>query len=185
MCTNYLKTKRIVISFIFLLAVPCSVYSESRIDALLAPSTSKKYEHVRVEKVVRADTFILESGEYVRLIGVDAPDPPKPERVPTDPYGFPVKQEVNPIVPVSQQSYEFVRNLLEDQYVRLEFDAQRISDHQTLAYVFLKDGTFLNEEILKEGFANLKTIPPNTKYVERLKKAYQEARREKRGLQNE
>ena len=178
--------KSALIGFILLAITPCFVHSESRIDMLLGSQTSKKYEHVRVEKVIRGDTIILESGEKIRLIGIEASDPPRAKNIPTDPYGFPIKQEVDPTTPIAEQSYEFVRGLLEDHYVRLESDVQKTGEQsETLAYVFLDDGTFVNEEILKQGFANLKIIPPNTKYIEKFQNAYQEARREKRGLQNE
>jgi micrococcal nuclease len=40
----------------------------------------------------------------------------------------------------------------------------------------------LNEEILKAGYANVLTHPPNMKYRERFLKAYKEAREAKRGL---
>ncbi len=40
----------------------------------------------------------------------------------------------------------------------------------------------LNEEIVKAGYANVMTIPPNVKYQDRFLKAYQEARKNKKGL---
>jgi len=52
-----------------------------------------------------------------------------------------------------------------------------------LADVYLKDGgTFVNAEIVKEGYASLMTIPPNVQYVETFKKLYSQARENKRGL---
>ncbi len=42
-----------------------------------------------------------------------------------------------------------------------------------------------NEEIVKAGYANVMTIPPNTKYQDRFLNAYQEARKRKRGLWEE
>jgi micrococcal nuclease len=51
-----------------------------------------------------------------------------------------------------------------------------------LGYVYLSDGEMLNEEIVKAGYANLMTVPPNAKYQERFLKAYREARENKRGL---
>jgi len=69
----------------------------------------------------------------------------------------------------------------------LEFDVERKSgDYKTLAYVFLaKDNIFVNAEILRQGYAYLQIIPPNTRYVELFKEAYREARLERRGLQAE
>ncbi len=40
----------------------------------------------------------------------------------------------------------------------------------------------LNEEILKAGYADLLTIPPNVKYAKRFRKAYRDARENNRGL---
>ena len=40
----------------------------------------------------------------------------------------------------------------------------------------------LNKEIVKAGYANLLTIPPNVKYQKRFLKAYHGAREHKRGL---
>ena len=51
-----------------------------------------------------------------------------------------------------------------------------------LEYVYLSNGKMLNEEIVKVGYANVMTIPPNVKYKDKFLKAYQEARENKRGL---
>ncbi len=51
-----------------------------------------------------------------------------------------------------------------------------------LSYVYLSDGKMLNEEIVKAGYANLMTYPPNVKYQERFLKAYREAKDNRRGL---
>ena len=40
----------------------------------------------------------------------------------------------------------------------------------------------LNEEIIKAGYANVMTIPPNVKYKDRFLNDYKEARESKRGL---
>jgi micrococcal nuclease len=51
-----------------------------------------------------------------------------------------------------------------------------------LAYLYLSDGKMLNEEIVKAGYANLMTVPPNVKYQERFLKAYREAGENRWGL---
>ena len=40
----------------------------------------------------------------------------------------------------------------------------------------------LNEEIVKAGYANVMTIPPNVKYKDMFLSAYKQARESKRGL---
>jgi endonuclease YncB( thermonuclease family) len=42
-----------------------------------------------------------------------------------------------------------------------------------------------NEELLRMGFVKLRIILPNVKYQDQLSAAYQEAKREKRGLEGE
>ena len=61
--------------------------------------------------------------------------------------------------------------------MRLEFDVEKQDKYKRLlAYVYLPDGTFVNAEIVKQGYASLMTYPPNIKYVDTFKKFYQEAR---------
>jgi micrococcal nuclease len=38
----------------------------------------------------------------------------------------------------------------------------------------------LNEEIVKAGYANVMTVPPNVRYQDRFLKAYKQARERKR-----
>jgi micrococcal nuclease len=51
-----------------------------------------------------------------------------------------------------------------------------------LVYVFLQEGRLLNEEIVKAGYANLLTIPPNVEYRDRFSNDHSEAREKRRGL---
>ncbi len=149
-------------------------------------SRSQNYDRVKVEKILRADTFKLDTGEKIKMIGLVTPDPPRRERVLVDPYGVPVKQDIDPTSPIEVQAINLTTELLQNQVVRLEFDQQvKGDDFETLAYVYLPDGTFLNELLLKQGLAQLKISPPNLKHAKELRSAYQEARREKRGLQGE
>ena len=53
---------------------------------------------------------------------------------------------------------------------------------RTLAYVYLEDGTFLNAELVKQGYAMVMTVPPNVKYAHLFVKLQQEARENNRGL---
>jgi len=75
------------------------------------------------------------------------------------------------------------RKLVEGRKVRLEFDVERRDRYgRLLAYVFLEDGRFVNAELLKEGYAQLLTIPPNVKYVDLFVGLQRQAREAKRGL---
>ncbi|MDP3981556.1 MAG: thermonuclease family protein, partial [Chlamydiota bacterium] len=48
-------------------------------------------------------------------------------------------------------------------------------------YVYTDD-VFVNLEMVKAGYANLLTIPPDVKYADDLRMALSEARHNKRGL---
>jgi micrococcal nuclease len=67
--------------------------------------------------------------------------------------------------------------------ITIEFDAQQRDRYdRLLGYVCLSNGKMLNEDIVKAGYANVMTIPPNVKYQDRFLKAYKQARERKRGL---
>jgi micrococcal nuclease len=142
-----------------------------------------------VEKVMTADTIKLNNGKKIKLIGLKAPALPRRPSLEEhlDKYGFELEKEINPQTTLEEQAIEYVRNLLEGQTVRLEYDTQRkAGDALTLAYVFLKeDNLFVNAEILRQGFATLQLSPLNDRYAEQLRAAYREARQEQRGLQSQ
>ena len=161
-------------------------FAETNIDLFL--KGTQQYQDVIVEEVLSADTIRLESGEKIKLIGLKAPPvPEKMKQIKRDQYGIPIKEKINPAATIEEKSYFFVKELLEKKHIRCEFDVNRKNEQfETLAYVFLlKNNLFVNDEILRQGFAHLQIMPPNTKYADTLRSAYKEAREEKRGLQNE
>ncbi len=121
-----------------------------------------------VQRVIDGDTVVLTGGERVRYIGVDTPELHHP-RKPVEFYG--------------REAKEFNRRLVEGRKVRLEFDVQRYDRYgRLLAYVYLEDGTFVNGELLRQGYAQLLTIPPNVKHADRFVPLQKEAREAGRGL---
>ena len=158
-------------------------------DDMLSVADSQ-YQKVLVKRIIKADTIILDTDEKIRLIGLKAPDAPQLKReLDEDKNDYLVIKDspTNPELSIEEQAFDFARSFLEGKYVRLEFDQRRKNDDfVTCAYVFLvDDNTFVNAEIIRQGFADLQLRPPNMKYVERLREAYREAHREKRGLQSD
>lgn len=163
-----------------------SVFAQNNVEIFF--KDQNQYKDVVIARVIKADLIELESGEKIQLIGLKAPEAPrrakeKPER---DEYGFVFEPEASPLTPIEELAYNYVKDLLENKHVRLEFDTQKKDqDHHTFAYVFLlKDDLFANVEILRQGYADLRIQTPNTKYAEKLRAAYREAYKERRGLQN-
>lgn len=73
--------------------------------------------------------------------------------------------------------------MIADKNVLLEYDVQLKDQYKrTLAYVFLEDSTFVNAEMVRNGYAMLMTVPPNVKYADLFYQLQVEARTNKRGL---
>lgn len=76
-----------------------------------------------------------------------------------------------------------MKQLLQGKRVRLVSDVDSLDQFgRTLAYVYLEDGTFVNAELIKGGYAVLMTIPPNVRFAEDFIALQREARRKNRGL---
>lgn len=179
--------KSIVVLLIILFLLPLGLYcagsstfnSQGRISIPFGKAYT--YEDILVKRAVDGDTLVLEDGRRVRLIGIDTPEVHESEKLYRDSKRG--GMDVRTIQALGKRSYEFTRKLVENQRVRLEFDVEKNDKYgRLLAYVYLKDGTFVNAEIVKQGYASLMTIPPNVKYTDLFKKLYQEARESKQGL---
>ena len=118
-------------------------------------------------RVIDGDTIVLDGNETVRLIGVDTPETKDP-RKPVEAFG--------------QEAYEFTKSLVEGKKVRLEFDQEKIDKYgRTLAYVYLDDGTFLNAQIIMQGYGHAYTVHP-FKYMENFRNYERMARERGLGL---
>jgi endonuclease YncB( thermonuclease family) len=136
--------------------------------------------------VLSADRIELKNREMIKLIGLKAPHAPKKKKIRRNNHNF-IIEDTSPFITIEEKAFSFAKEFLENKLVRIEFDKQKKDeDFHTLAYVFLvDDNTFVNAEILRQGYANLHIQPPNTKYADELRNAYKEARKEKRGLQGD
>ncbi len=156
-------------------------YDSSKAKFVMPLGRSYNYADILVIRAVDGDTLVLESGERVRLIGIDTPEMHESNKLYRDAQR--TKQDVSTIQKLGRQAYEFTRNLVEGKRVSLEFDVEKYDRYKRLlAYVYLKDGTFVNAKIVEEGYASLMTYPPNVKYADLFLKLYQEARQNQRGL---
>ncbi|MDF2517923.1 MAG: nuclease [Sphingobacterium sp.] len=127
----------------------------------------------RVTKVSDGDTFWCKDDREqrikIRLIGIDAPEPRN--------Y-FRKKEQV-----FGKEASKYATDLLLHKTIKLEFDVDSLDQYgRTLAYAYLIDGTFINEKIVKDGYAILMTIAPNVKYEQRFQEAQQYAREKGLGL---
>ncbi len=130
------------------------------VGAATAPTESIE---VSVVRVIDGDTVkVRYEGklESVRLIGIDTPETTRGKN---ERFGA--------------QAGAFLEAMLADRTVLLEFDLERRDRYgRLLAYVWAQsDGDpapiLVNAQLARWGYAQLLTIPPNVKYVERLRKA--------------
>ncbi len=142
-------------------------------------------------RVVDGVTYRVEykgEEESLRLIGVSTPDSRVNRRAMREAQktGEDMRA-IDSLIAQGRETMKFVRTLVKrGDGVTLEFDAKRRDPYKRiLAYVFLRDGRMLNEEILRNGYGNPMVIPPNKKYQQRFRAAYEEARKKKRGLWRE
>ena len=133
----------------------------------------------RVTKVVDGDTIYVElpqgRQEKVRFIGVNTPE----STIAHEPY--------------SKEASAYTARRLSGATVYLEKDVQERDKYgRLLAYVWLAPPEerseqeirrkMFNAELLREGYAQVMTVPPNVKYVEVFLKLQREAREAGEGL---
>ncbi|MFQ5454606.1 MAG: thermonuclease family protein [Nitrospirota bacterium] len=120
-----------------------------------------------VIRVIDGDTLEVAGGERIRLIGVDTPETVHPKK---------------PVEYFGKEASQFTKKMVEGKKVKLEYDWQRKDKYgRTLAYVYLEDGTFLNAEIIKQGYGYVYTRFP-FKYMDEFRKYEKDARENNIGL---
>ncbi|MBW1895963.1 MAG: thermonuclease family protein [Deltaproteobacteria bacterium] len=123
---------------------------------------------VQVRWVDDGDTIVLSDGTRVRYVGINAPEVAHKNK-PAEPFG-PEAREVN-------------RKLVYKKTVRLEFDREKHDQYgRVLAYVYLKDGKFVNGDLVSSGHAYFVFREPNTKHDSRLLALQREAMTKRVGL---
>lgn len=128
-------------------------------------------EAVKVRWVNDGDTIVLADGRHVRYIGINTPEI-EHEHQKAEPYGY--------------QAKKYNEKLVFSKTVRLQFDKERLDRFgRLLAYVFLPDGTFINQAMVAQGYAYLLPQKPNIKYAKILLQTQREAMSAKKGMWRE
>ena len=120
----------------------------------------------RVTKHTDGDTLWLSGIGKVRLIGVDTPEVYGDDEC----YGRQASAFVERTLPLGSTVRYRLGTEERDRYGR------------ALAYVYLDGGRFLNLLLVRRGFAQVLTIPPNVEFAERFVRAARRAREAGRGL---
>ena len=124
-------------------------------------SAAKPDVEYKVIEVIDGDTIVLSNNEHVRLIGINTPE--------NERYFYGEAKEVLELLVLNKS-------------VRLEKDVDdRDTYGRLLRYVYIGN-LFINLEMVKRGFANVFTFPPNVKYTNKFIEAEREARTNEIGL---
>lgn len=120
-----------------------------------------------VTKVIDGDTFEIEGGIRVRMIGIDTPESVS-NSTPVECYG--------------QQAYLETKKLIEGKKVLLQKDVSETDRYKRLLrYVYLND-IFINDFLVMQGFATVSTFPPDVKYVDTFTNSQEYAKNYSLGL---
>jgi len=154
---------------------PSVIPSPSNSEATPSAVEGIEGEWAFVTKVVDGDTIVVNLGgleKTVRLIGIDTPETVDPRR---------------PVGCFGKEASNKAKELLSGKEIILQKDVSDTDKYQRLLrYIFLPtpEGAvlFVNDYLVREGYAKVLTFPPDVKYNERFRQAETEARENNRGL---
>jgi endonuclease YncB( thermonuclease family) len=150
--------KRFILIFIFTL-IACG---------WISPTADADTLRAKVHWVDDGDTIVVTGGERVRYLGINTPEIAHKDRE-AEPFG--------------DEAKAFNKKLVQGCWINLEL-AKPQRDHygRLLASVFLADGTFVNGELVRRGYAHLLRIQPTLPHWKRLLELQRQALKEKKGM---
>lgn len=125
--------------------------SESEVMLVETPEdeTVQEIQTATVTRVIDGDTIEIAGGKKVRYIGIDTPE---------------LKHPSKPVECFSAQATEKNKALVEGKEVRLESDVSETDRYgRLLRYVYVDD-MFVNDVLVREGFAQASSYPPDVKH---------------------
>jgi micrococcal nuclease len=131
-------------------------------------------EAARVVRVVDGDTLIIDRGlgnERLRYIGMDAPESVKPD---------------SPVEFMGKEASAANAALVAGREIVLERDVSETDQYdRLLRYVWLNEGDawrMVNLELVREGYAQVATYPPDVRWTDELRAAERASRDAGQGL---
>jgi endonuclease YncB( thermonuclease family) len=135
---------------------------------LVSPAADADSLRVKVHWVDDGDTIVVAGGERVRYLGINTPE---------------VAHKDKPGEPFGEEAKAFNKKLVQGRWINLEL-AEQQRDHygRLLAFVFLEDGTSVNGELIRQGYAHLLRRESKLPYWKRLLELQRQALKEKKGM---
>ncbi|OGY23843.1 MAG: hypothetical protein A2172_05325 [Candidatus Woykebacteria bacterium RBG_13_40_15] len=118
-------------------------------------------------KVIDGDTIEIEGGQKVRYIGIDTPETVDPNET---------------VQCFGKEASAKNKELVDGKEVRLVKDVSETDKYgRLLRYVYVGN-TFVNDYLVRQGYAHASSYPPDVKYQSKFSEAEKEARDNNRGL---
>lgn len=122
---------------------------------------------MKVTRVIDGDTIEIEDGRKVRYIGIDTPETVNPRK---------------PIACFGREASNKNKLLVGGKFIELVKDiSEKDTFGRLLRYVWVGD-IFVNDYLVREGYATVATFPPDVSYQEQFLEGEREARQNNRGL---
>lgn len=156
--------------------IPLPLPHPSALSALETPAVSiatKSAEFAAVKRVIDGDTIELTDGRKVRYIGIDTPE-----------LHHPTKK----VQCFAREAMEKNKELVEGKTIEMKKDISNTDIYKRLLrYVWVPATNsaqivFVNEYLVKEGYAYAATFPPNVANANLFQKAAANARIQNKGL---
>ncbi len=149
--------KKIIFLIIGLAVIVIGIYAQQKSHSGSVSGVQIAYDKsvkvvygkpIRVARVVDGDTIVLINGDSLRYIGIDTPE------------------EVDPRKPVqcyAKEAAEYNKQLVDGKDVVIYKDVTTKDQYgRWLGFVYLTDGTFVNEQLVKNGDAFAYPYKPDT-----------------------
>lgn len=130
----------------------------------ITPSEKQK---VKVVRVIDGDTIEIEGKIKVRYIGVNTPELHDPKK---------------PVECFGQAASDENKKLVEGKEIYIQKDISETDKFKRLLRYVWVGNIFVNDYLVRQGFAQVSTFPPDVKYQQQFIEAQTEARETKRGL---
>ncbi|MBI3952366.1 MAG: thermonuclease family protein [Candidatus Doudnabacteria bacterium] len=123
---------------------------------------------IKVAQAVDGDTVTLINGERLRYVGIDTPEE---------------FDKRKPVQCFAHEAAEKNKSLVEGKTIKFYKDVSAKDLYgRWLGFVYLEDGTFINLELVKQGYAFAYPYPPDISKSEEFRAAEKYARTNKLGL---
>lgn len=169
-----MRTKILILLILFLIFIIPETLSLLENDSPTNKSSKEVQENsisqktfVKVIKIIDGDTIQIEGGEKVRYIGIDTPETVDPRK---------------PVGCFGEEASKKNKELVEGKIIKMEKDISETDRYgRLLRYVWIRD-IFVNDYLIRQGFATAATFPPDVKYEKQFREAEKEAREKGLGL---